>query len=286
VALQTDPVKGTTLTLALPRLKGDAPAPLPVALAEQPASHWLADMPARELLLVDDDEYTRLVTRRFLPTPPFNVETAANGQGATEAMARRWPHYLLIDMEMPFKSGVETVQWMREFEAAQRRPRCCVLMLSGNDDEASAGRALAAGADRFLVKPVSREALLAALRELEDDLQEQERNAADDRPTITSSLDDEVVVVDPEWLEVFPGFMRLQRETVDAMARALAAGDREDVQFLAHRAFGGLATMGLQWAARQSRVVEQDALQGSREHLEHRIAALREHLRKVRVESA
>jgi signal transduction histidine kinase/DNA-binding response OmpR family regulator len=286
VALQTSALKGTTLTLTLPRLKGDAPLPAPAALAEQPAARWVDDMPPRDVLLVDDDEYTRLVTRRFLPSPPFRVETAANGQAATEAMARRWPHYLLIDMEMPFKSGVETVQWMRAFEAAQGRPHCHVVMLSGNDDEASATRALAAGADRFLVKPVNREALLSTLRELEGALRDQERGAQEPSSTLSSSLEDEVVVVDPEWLEVFPGFMRSQRETVEAMARALAAGDREDVQFLAHRAFGGLATMGLHWAARQSRVVEQEALQGGREELQRRIEALREHLRRVRVESA
>ncbi|MCG2593110.1 response regulator [Ramlibacter sp. XY19] len=286
VSLQTSATQGTTLTLTLPRLKGDAPLPAPAALAEQPVERWVDDIPPRDVLLVDDDEYTRLITRRFLPSPPFDVETAANGQAATEAMARRWPHYLLIDMEMPFKSGIETVQWMRAYQAEQDLPHCHVVMLSGNDDEASAASALAAGADRFLVKPVNREALLMTLRELEGKLQQQERQAADRPTTVTSSLEDEVVIVDPEWLEVFPGFMRSQRETVDAMARALAAGDREDVQFLAHRAFGGLATMGLHWAARQSRVVEQDALHAATEELEHRIAALREHLRKVRVESA
>jgi signal transduction histidine kinase/DNA-binding response OmpR family regulator len=286
VALQTGPVKGTTLMLTL-RPLSEAPVSMPGELAEGPAADWAGDVPPREVLLVDDDEYTRLVTRRFLPSPPFSVETATNGQAATEAMARRWPHYLLVDMEMPLMNGVETVHWVREFEAAHARPRCHVVMVSGNDDEASAARALAAGADRFLVKPVSRETLLSTLRELEGELQAQERSAqpAVTRPA-TGSPDDEVVVVDPEWIEVFPGFMRLQRETADAMARALAAGDREDVQFLAHRAFGGLATMGLHSAARQSRAVEQDALHASKEELEQRIDALREHLRKVRVETA
>jgi DNA-binding NarL/FixJ family response regulator len=83
-----------------------------------------------------------------------------------DAMQQRWPEYLLIDMEMPLKNGPETVRWVREQEAARPLPRCRVIMMSGNDDEASAQRALQAGADRFLVKPVSRERLLAALEEL------------------------------------------------------------------------------------------------------------------------
>jgi signal transduction histidine kinase/CheY-like chemotaxis protein len=280
---------GTTLTLTMQPLKEAPPAPLPATLAERPAAEWVSDMPPRDVLVVDDDEYTRLVTRRFLPRPPFTVETAANGQAATEAMSRHWPHFLLLDMEMPVKNGLETVRWVREQEAAHGHPRCLVVMLSGNDDPDSAKRALAAGANRFLVKPVSREVLLSTLRDLE-------LNGSGPAPLATApaglspatdfgGIPDDVIVVDPDWLEVFPSFVQSQRDTVEAMARALAAGDREDVQFLAHRASGGLGTMGLQWAARQCRMMERDALSVPADALERRIAGLREHLRKVRIES-
>ena len=70
------------------------------------------------------------------------------------------------------------------------------------------------------------------------------------------------------------------------MARALRAGDREHVQFLAHNALGALSLMGLHWASRQCRIVEQSAVHASAEELELRIATLREHLSKVRAESA
>ena len=281
---------GTTLTLSLRPLKEEPPAPLPPTLAERPASEWVADIPPRDVLVVDDDEYTRLVTRRFLPRPPFTVETAANGQAAAEAMNRHWPHFLLLDMEMPVKNGIETVHWVREQEAIHGYPRCMVVMLSGNDDPDSAKRALAAGANRFLVKPVSREALLSTLRDLD-------LNGSGLAPLATmpamlapatdfGGLPDEVVVVDPDWMDVFPGFVQSQRDTVEAMARALAAGDREDVQFLAHRASGGLGTMGLHWASRQARIVERDAQTATVEALERTIVGLREHLRSVRIESA
>jgi CheY-like chemotaxis protein len=250
-------------------------------------------MPARELLLVDDDEYTRLVHRRFLPSPPFSIETAANGQAAIEAMARRWPQYLLVDMEMPVRNGIDTVRWVREREAAQALPRCHVVMLSGNDDPAAVSTALQAGADRFLTKPVSREALLSTLRELEFGVAEppalqvaQEEPAAPRGPDLPSTAADEVVTVDPEWMEFFPGFVRLQQETVEGMAHALASGDRDGVHFLAHRASGGLGSMGLLWASRQARIVELDAHQASSKALSQRVVALREHLKKVRIEPA
>jgi signal transduction histidine kinase/CheY-like chemotaxis protein/HPt (histidine-containing phosphotransfer) domain-containing protein len=285
--------QGTTLTLTLPALKDTLPLPAPASAAEAPRQDWLRALSPREVLLVDDDEFTRLVTGRMLPNPPFHVETASNGEAAAEAMQRRWPHYLLLDMEMPLRNGVDTVRWTREREAAEGRPRCRVVMMSGNDDEASAARALQSGADRFLVKPVSRERLLAALRELEDaqpvlpvaimqaDLfQPHPAPAVSDVP----SAQDEQVVIDAEWAEVFPNFLQLQRETVDAMATALAGERRDELRFLAHRAYGALGAMGLNWAARQSRALEHGAGDAALPELEQRVHALRAHLDRLQIE--
>ncbi|MDB5915313.1 MAG: hybrid sensor histidine kinase/response regulator [Ramlibacter sp.] len=287
--LQTGAGHGTTLTLTLRPLNEDASQPAPLAAMERPASAWLATLPPRDVLLVDDDEYLRLVTRRFLPSPPFHVETAANGQAAIDSMARRWPDYLLVDMEMPVKNGLETVRWLRAHEAAHQLPRCRVVMMSGNDDALASQKALQAGVDRFLPKPVSRELLLATLQELEPGLGFAPAPTATTpraMPGVAQTTGDGVVIVDAEWADVFPDFVRLQRDTVEAMADALAAGDREDLQFLAHRAYGGLGSMGLHWAAGQSRALEQEAPDAPIESLQGRIVALREHLGTLRIESA
>ncbi|HEX7889947.1 MAG TPA: response regulator [Ramlibacter sp.] len=293
LALRTSAAEGTTLLLTLPALRGAAPTPQPVLASVDRWAQWLQELPARDVLLVDDDEYTRLITRRLLPNPPFTVDTAANGQSASEAMMRRWPHHLIVDMEMPVQDGVTTVRWVRKYEAAHGLPRCGIVMVSGNDDDASAKHAREAGADRFLVKPVSREQLLAALHALETGGGDTESEARDSvyaalaAPAANGTADeDKILVVDPEWMAVFPGFLRAQRDTVEAMGRALAAGDREDVQFLAHRAFGGLASMGLDWASRHSRRIERNALQSPAEDLQRLIEQLREHLRRVRIEPA
>jgi CheY-like chemotaxis protein len=207
-------------------------------------------------------------------------------------MAARWPWCLLLDMEMPFKDGVATARWVREYEAAHGKPRCRVIMLSGNSDPASVAKALEAGADRFLAKPVSPDTLLSTLLELDGTLPgaqgvpafpETAPSAGADTPAGARS--DEVVVVDPDWLATFPGFVRTQSGNVEAMALALRSGDRERVRFLAHRALGSLSLMGLHWAARQCRTLEQSAEHGSSEELAQRIEALREHLSRVRAQS-
>ena len=285
--------EGTTLTLTLPATEEVPPPRLVAGITEGPQSQWLRDLPARHALLVDDDEFIRLVNRRLLPSPPFTVETAHNGQAGIEAMSRRWPDYLLVDMEMPVRNGIDMVRWVRDHEAMLERPRCHIIMMSGNDEEASVRRALDAGADRFLPKPVSREQLLAAVRELEAGGGVRHELAAPPEPVPaapvaasapTPAPAGDKVVIEREWEEVFPEFLRLQRETVENMAKALAADARQDLHFLAHRAYGGLAAMGLDWAARQSRIVERDALHAGPRDLEPLIEGLRQHLATVQVE--
>jgi CheY-like chemotaxis protein len=214
--------EGTTLTLTLKPLKEEPPAPVPATLAERTPAEWVSDLPQRELLLVDDDEYTRLVMRRFLPSPPFTFDTASNGQAAIDAMTRRWPQLLLLDMEMPRKSGVETLRWVREQEASQGRPRCHVVMMSGNDDDAAAAQALQAGADRFLAKPVSREALLSTLHDLQAGRPEPAVAAA-----ATGAPQENIIRVDPR---VDGGVPRLRtrpaRNRGSHGARARGGGSR------------------------------------------------------------
>ena len=164
LALRTSAFEGPTVTLSLRPIKSEAPLSKPAPAAPLPLE--LDDQTPREVLLVDDDEFSRLVTSHLLPQPPYRVETAENGQAAIDSMMKRWPKLLLLDMEMPGMNGLDTLRWVRDHETTLSLPRCHVVMLSGNDDEASAGRALEAGADRFLVKPVNRDLLLATLDEL------------------------------------------------------------------------------------------------------------------------
>ena len=199
-------------------------------------------------------------------------------------MERHWPQYVLVDLEMPRRNGLDTVRWIREQEAQHGRPRCRVVMLSGNDDPATPERALAAGADRFLAKPATRERLLGAMLELQEGLQASVAAAA--HAPAAEPSGEQLLVVDPEWAEAFPGFLRGYQQAADGMARALAEGDREDLQFLAHRAAGGLSAMGLHWAAGQSRIIERRAPDAAQDALAPHIEALRQHLARVRIEAA
>jgi HPt (histidine-containing phosphotransfer) domain-containing protein len=102
-------------------------------------------------------------------------------------------------------------------------------------------------------------------------------------PTPTPPLPNDVVQVDPELAHRIPEFLASRRELVGAMEQALASGDRAQLRGLAHRAGGGLALYGFQWAAWQSQQIENGADEGDPQELGQHIERLRDHLRTVQV---
>jgi HPt (histidine-containing phosphotransfer) domain-containing protein len=91
------------------------------------------------------------------------------------------------------------------------------------------------------------------------------------------------VRIDPELRQEVPAFLDSRRRMVDTMASALAAGDRDQLRTIAHRAAGGLALFGFQWAAWQSRGISSRAAQGDALVLHDDIERLRQHLDDVEV---
>jgi signal transduction histidine kinase/CheY-like chemotaxis protein/HPt (histidine-containing phosphotransfer) domain-containing protein len=281
---------GTLLTLTL-RALGAEPLPAPrsqPATAPVAAAVTPADFAPRRVLVVDDDEYNQLLLMRYLPSPPFTVETAVNGLAASEAVARQWPDIVLIDMEMPVMDGPQAVTWIRDRERRQGRRPGVIVMMSSNDDRASIARGLAAGSNRFLTKPFTRESLLAMLHDLEHggsaSLSPLEAQALRPPPRPGPLSPDAAVHVDAELLQEVPAFLDSRRRMVETMAQALAQGDRAQLHALAHRAAGGLALFGFEWAAWQSRGISGRAAQAQEQDLREDIERLRKHLQAVQVE--
>lgn len=281
---------GTVLTLTLRSLGTEqlpvsaAPALAPVPVRPAPAA---GDFPPLRVLLVDDDEYNRLLLLRYLPAPPFSVESAQNGRAACEAVARRWPDVVLMDMEMPVMNGLQAVAWIREREAGEGRRPCTVIMMSSNDDAASVRRALDAGCDRYLAKPFTREALLALLQDLAGGARAPVQVPLELEPPAGAATPpappEGPVQVAPELHAEVPAFLASRRQMVAEMGAALARGDRAQLRALAHRAAGGLALFGFHWAAWQSRGISEGARDAELGALRAAIEALHEHLAGVQV---
>jgi two-component system KDP operon response regulator KdpE len=118
-------------------------------------------MPIGQLnaLLVDDEPSFRRALRTSLAASGFSIEEAPSGEDAIAILAQRPFDLVLLDMNMPGVGGAETCREVRSL-----LPRIGIVMVTVRDAENDMVKALEAGADDYLTKPVRFRELVARLR--------------------------------------------------------------------------------------------------------------------------
>ena len=123
-----------------------------------------AAAPRHRLLIVDDEESTRLLIARLLSA---GMKCEAQLAGTCEQALRFAGNYaydaILLDLLMPGIGGFEVLREIRRASANTATP---ILVVSVLSDAETRERCKAAGADAYLVKPVERRSLLEAVKAL------------------------------------------------------------------------------------------------------------------------
>lgn len=114
----------------------------------------------RPLALIVDDEVGILSTLGGILTDNgFEVVTTASGAEALDIYRDRKPEVVFLDVWLPDRDGLETLQTLREID-----PQATVILISGHGTSATAVRAIKMGAFDYLEKPLSYEQVMAAAR--------------------------------------------------------------------------------------------------------------------------
>ncbi len=116
---------------------------------------------AGRVLVADDSRAVREAMSLLLERAGYQVDAAASGLSAWRMLGRAHYDALVTDLEMPEMGGVELIERLRADPVLAPLP---VVVVSSRVTEAARARARALGAVDILDKPVSPEALLAALR--------------------------------------------------------------------------------------------------------------------------
>ncbi|MDH5528915.1 MAG: response regulator [Paracoccaceae bacterium] len=117
----------------------------------------------RRVLLIEDEPHIAEAIRYILVRDGWTVATHDDGTDALDVIRREAPEILVLDVMLPGKSGYEILADLRADAELADMP---VLVLSARGQEAERGRAIAAGASRFMPKPFANDEILAALREM------------------------------------------------------------------------------------------------------------------------
>jgi two-component system chemotaxis response regulator CheY len=116
-----------------------------------------------KILIVDDDGVTRKLLGLYLRGKGYDVSFAENGLDALEKLGLENINLVLTDLNMPYMDGIELVRNMKEEPSYRNIP---VMMVTTEDDDEERFRAMKAGADAYLVKPVTAETINGTVREL------------------------------------------------------------------------------------------------------------------------
>lgn len=126
-------------------------------------------MSPTRILIVDDESRIRLMLRTALESEGYGIEEAADGQEALEAVRRRVPALMILDLSMPALDGIGVLEKLKPL-SHHEKPRVIVLTAYGSIP--TAVKATRLGALDFLEKPVTpeelRQAVAGVLKEAED----------------------------------------------------------------------------------------------------------------------
>jgi two-component system chemotaxis response regulator CheY len=114
-----------------------------------------------QCLVIDDSKAVRLLVSSILREQGFDVEGAANGQEGLDRLRDNAEIGLvLVDWNMPVMDGLEFIQAVRsqrEWDGVR------IVMVTTESESQQVQRAMTAGADEYVMKPFTREVLVAKL---------------------------------------------------------------------------------------------------------------------------
>jgi len=195
---------------------------------EQNASTGDDGGPARHILVVDDDDPSRSLIRQYLARMGFAVTEAGDGPAALRAVTSDPPDAIVLDLGLP---GIDGLDVLRGIRRASGVP---VIVLTGRDEEVDKLSGFDAGADDYVVKPVS-------LPELGARVGAVLRRGVAAPPTVRVEVDGLIVDLDAAAVTLDGNRVELTRKEYELLAFFAQSGGRcLDRDELLHHVWGSV----------------------------------------------
>ena len=228
--------------MASPTEVSDEPSPGDVGSLAAPGGE------AGHVLLAEDYPVNRMVAIAMLERSGYRVDAVGNGKEAVEALSSAPYAAVLMDVQMPEMDGYEATAEIRRREGSGRR--IPIIAMTANAMRGDREKALEAGMDDYIAKPVRREDLDAVLGRW---IPRPEPSAQGDGDPGSSAVELSVLesrrgpqkVGEPDKLSrVVDLFIEDVPIQLAAMRLAVERGDSQEVEEKAHMLKGGSGYMG------------------------------------------
>jgi two-component system, OmpR family, alkaline phosphatase synthesis response regulator PhoP len=119
--------------------------------------------PRAKILIADDEQDILEIISYNLEKEGFEVITAKDGMQALELSKMHKPDLVILDIMMPYKSGIEVCNLLRMLPEFKKTP---IAILTALSDESSHIKGLDSGADDYISKPISPKVLVSRINAL------------------------------------------------------------------------------------------------------------------------
>jgi CheY-like chemotaxis protein len=119
--------------------------------------------PTPRILVADDNRQNAELLEAYLSDGDWDVHTTADGEETLKEVRARRPDVILLDIMMPKISGFEVCKRLR---ADPQTRDIGVLMITALDQPSDVEKAVEAGTDDFVTKPINKTELLLRVRSL------------------------------------------------------------------------------------------------------------------------
>ena len=160
IGLESAEGKGSTFWFTIFAGRANQTAPAEPEMAIQPPV--ANESRGGRILVVEDSIVNQMVAVRLLEKLGYDVDVAANGLEAIDAVERSCYYAVLMDCQMPEMDGFEATKRLREREQGQGK-RLPIIAMTANAMKGDKEICLEAGMDDYVPKPVHEEDLRAVL---------------------------------------------------------------------------------------------------------------------------
>lgn len=253
--------EGSVFEVRLPAAAAALPVATPVAAPAAP----LPKLSGR-ILLADDNADLRELVQVQLAGLGFSCRAVGDGLEAIEAALAEPYTVVLLDMDMPFMDGYETVHVLRE-----RGYSGPVIGFTAHQAGTPLERALIEGCDDVLSKPVSVDRLREALAPFAG-------GAAEAAPA------GEAIAVNVDWRvrNLASRFLANCGRDLARLRTALEGGDLDTARAIGHTLHGTGGSYGFEEITRLGRAIEQSSIRGDAAGITSLAAQLEDYLKRVR----
>lgn len=217
------------------------------------------------ILVVDDDDLTRMQLRDLLEQAGYRVAEAKDGDQALVMYTQLQPDLILLDVFIPGIDGITCCAQFKKLPGSENTP---VLLMTDLCDQASVDQAFAVGASDYVTKPIQWQVLdqrmrrILEARRLKEELRQEPEQAQSREAQLRMALeaagmgiwDWDIVANKVTWSDNLKGLFALRCGTFEAFMKCVHSQDRDFVSCSVTQAIKEGGELDIEY-----RVVLQDA---------------------------